>query len=258
MTGAYGVCGTVLRNGLKAREYELTNMSRKQRGDSSCVVGDVTNLEQIQPYFVGKDAIIHLAADARDNWKEVPWESAYTNNILGTYNVYEAARREDVPRVVFASSNHAVGAYEYEYPISSIIRGEYKGIDPKRIPMIDHLVPAPGRPDSYYGVAKIFAEALGNFYSTEYGLSVLCLRIGTTKIPDTPLNAGPRRFSTWLSHRDLTQLVDKCIKAPPELKFDVFYGVSNNTWRFWDISHAKEVIGYEPKDNAEDFRKHGV
>jgi hypothetical protein len=109
----------------------------------------------------------------------------------------------------------------------------------------------PVRPDSDYGISKVFGEATGRYYSEQFGLEVACLRIGTENRHNSPTQSV-RHFATWLSHRDLVQLVDCCLTAP--LKFDIFYGVSNNLWRFWDISHAADVAGFKPKDNAEDWR----
>ena len=110
----------------------------------------------------------------------------------------------------------------------------------------------PVRPDGAYGIAKAFGEAAGRFYSDRYGLSVVCLRIGTLNGSSRP--EGMRNFATLLTHRDLVQLVERCIGAPDSLRFAIFYGVSNNTWRFWDISDSGERVGYQPDDDAEQWR----
>ena len=167
-----------------------------------------------------------------------------------TYNALEAARRAGAKRVIFASSNHATGNYEFDEPYASIVAGEYDGLDAASFPRV--TVDMPIRPDGPYGIGKAFGEAAGRYYSDHFGLSVICLRIGTLNREGKPQNA--RQFATLLSHRDLVQLVRRCIDAPDSVRFAIFYGVSNNTWRFWDISNSRELIGYEPEDDAEQWR----
>jgi nucleoside-diphosphate-sugar epimerase len=177
--------------------------------------------------------VIHLAADPRVN---AEWPSVLTNNIIGTRNLYEAAKDKGIKRVIFASSNHVTGAYE--------------GIPPSLHPQVSpvlittqHLI----RPDGYYGVSKVFGEAIARMYYELHGLESVCLRIGWVLKDDDPTkNEQARRI--WLSHRDLVQLVKRSLLA--EVKFGIYYGVSNNKHRFWDISNAKEELGYEPEDDA--------
>ena len=135
-------------------------------------------------------------------------------------------------------------------PYASIVAGRYDGLDPATFPRV--TVDMPIRPDGPYGIGKAFGEAAGRYYSDHFGLSVICLRIGTLNREGKPL--VPRQFATLLSHRDLVQLVHRSIDAPDSLRFAIFYGVSNNTWRFWDISNSREIIGYEPEDDAEQWR----
>lgn len=207
---------------------------------------DCYDYDAIAPSFRGVDGVVHLAANAP---VDTPWHDVLRNNITATHNVYEAARAAGVKRLVFASSNHAVGNFELDQPYASIVRGDYSMVndDPSDIPLVDRAVPV--RPDSDYGVSKVFGEATGRYYSEHHGLEVACLRIGTVNRQDAPGNI--RSLATWLSHRDLAQLVHLCLTRP--LRFEVFYGVSNNRWRFWDISHARDLIGYDPQDDAEDY-----
>ena len=149
-------------------------------------------------------------------------------------------------RVIFASSNHATGMYEKDHPYSAIVAGRYEGLDPTTIPYITTRMPI--RPDGPYGIGKAFGEASGRYYSDEHGLSVICIRIGT--VNKEPLPTNERRRATLLSHRDLVQLVSRCIDAPDDLRFSIFYGVSANKWRFWDIADSRSAIGYEPQDDA--------
>ena len=110
----------------------------------------------------------------------------------------------------------------------------------------------PVRPDGPYGIAKVFGESAGRFYSDQYGLSSLSIRIGTLNFEGKPTNQ--RQFATLISHPDLVQLFRKCIEAPLNLKYGIYYGVSDNKWRFWDIKNSKSDIGYTPQDNAETWR----
>ena len=143
---------------------------------------------------------------------EGPWETILQSNIIGCYNLFEAARRKGVKRVVFASSNHAVGFYPRYHRIG-----------------IDVTV----RPDSRYGVSKAFGEALGSLYADKHGLRVLCLRIGN--VGDKPLDK--RRLSIWISPEDLAQLVRIGLEHP-DLRFEIFYGASNN---------ERDLVGQQPR-----------
>ncbi len=246
ITGISGLIGGILQNEL-SRDHEITGLARRKMTGPRCFSGDIKDLKDILPIFKDQDAVVHLAADASVS---APWESILPNNIVGTYNVFEACRLNGVKQVVYASSNHVTGMYERDYPYHHLVRGEYEKLDELSVPKISHRSEI--RPDSYYGISKAYGEAMGRYYSEEHKISVVCLRIGTVNKWDTPLRSR-RHFSTWLSHRDLVQLVRRSLKAQG-VTFDIFYGVSGNKWRFWDIEHAKEVIGYEPEDDAERLR----
>lgn len=204
-------------------------------------------LTAVLELFANQDAVLDLAADAS---AIAGWESVYGNNLLATFNAFEASRRCGVRRLVFASSNHVTGLYERDAPYDAIVAGRYENVDAGAIPMIK--TDAPIRPDGLYAVGKAFGEALGRLYAEEHGLSVICLRLGTVTAADRPVE--PRHFATLLTHADLVRLVRCAIDAPDELRFAVFYGVSNNKWRFWDLTDGREEIGYEPRDNAETWR----
>jgi uronate dehydrogenase len=170
----------------------------------------------------GVDAVVHLGGTA----VEADWESIHANNIVGCYHAFEAARRQGVKRIVFASSNHAIGYYRRAQRIGPT---------------------EPIRPDSRYGVSKVFGEALGRLYADKHGIAVVCLRIGSFQ--PRPLNL--RMLSTWISHRDMVQLVRRSLDAP-EVHFEIVYGVSGNDRSWWDNPGA-ERIGYRAQDNAEDY-----
>ena len=246
ITGASGLVGSTLRHGL-GDKYEFSGVDTQPIEGLDCLVVDMTNLDAIQPAFEGVDVVIDLAANPS---QFSPWNVVYENNIPATYNALEASRRAGVKRVIFASSNHATGMYENDFPYSAIVEGQYEDIAPSEIPLITTDMPI--RPDGPYGIGKAFGEAAGRHYSDEYGLSVICLRIGTLNVESRPLNV--RQYATLLTHDDLVQLVDKCIEASDDVRFAIFYGVSDNKWRFWDISNSRDLIGYEPNDNAEQWR----
>lgn len=251
ITGGTGLIGGALASRLpKLGDYDVSGLDIARPTDgafSEFTVADCFDYDAIAPAFAGQDGVVHLAANAPVS---TPWPDVLRNNIASTHNVYEAARCAGVKRIVFASSNHAVGNFELDEPYASIVRGDYSQVndDPSAIPPVDRTVPV--RPDSDYGVSKVFGEATGRYYAEHFGLEVACLRIGTVNRDDAPTNI--RALATWLSHRDLAHLVHLCLTRP--LRFEVFYGVSNNRWRFWDIEHAREVIGYAPRDDAEDYR----
>jgi nucleoside-diphosphate-sugar epimerase len=229
--------------------YEFSGLDVARPADAPDVpttVADVSDYDAILPAFEGMDAVVHLAANPATT---TPWPDVLKNNVTATHNVYEAARRSGVRRVVFASSNHAVGNFELDEPYRSIVAGKYDGLEPGKYEMVDNEVPI--RPDSDYGVSKAFGEAVGRYYHEHFGLEVACLRIGTVNRQNDPMQSV-RHFATWLSHRDLAKLVDGCLSKP--LGFEIFYGVSNNKWRFWDIEHAREAVGFEPQDDAESWR----
>lgn len=237
VTGSQGIIGRVLTSSL-SKSLQLYGLDKYEKEGERRFRVDISSYSQLSNAFerIGKlDCIVHLAADAST---DAEWESVLRDNIIGTRNVYDCARRHGVHKVVFASSNHVTGGYE--------------GIPPKlheqqnpELITVNH----PIRPDSDYGTSKAFGEAVARQYWELYGIRSVCLRIGTVLEDDTPQNA--RHLKTWLSHRDLVQLVAKTIRSP--IDFGIYYGVSNNKGRFWDISNAEEEIGYKPEDDASKY-----
>jgi nucleoside-diphosphate-sugar epimerase len=236
ITGCNGLIGKTLWENL-ADTFELYGVDLSMNENSINVYqGDISDLEQVQGIFNGIPGltyIVHLAGVAR---VEADWESVSKSNIRGTRNIYETARRSGVKRVVFASSNHVTGAYEGMPP------SLHERSNPTLITTQD-----PIRPDSFYGVSKAAGEAIARMYYELYGLESVCLRIGSCTREDDPTQ-NPRYISTWLSHRDLIQLVRKSLLS--DVKFGIYYGVSNNRKRFWDISNAAAELGYHPADDA--------
>jgi nucleoside-diphosphate-sugar epimerase len=237
--------GGVVRPAL-SKEYQVRGLDAKA-GPGVDWVRDMRRLESIAPAFEGIDVVVDLAAVSG---MTATWDEVRNNNVPATINAFEAARRAGVRRVVFASSNHAVGAYEGEEPWASVVAGAYDGIDAEGFPRIGTEVPV--RPDGPYGVGKVFGEAVGRYYADAWGLSVICLRIGTVNRADRPTTI--RHFATLLTHRDLVSLVRCCIVAPDDVRFGIVYGVSRNTWRIWDVEAGRELIGFEPSGDAETYR----
>lgn len=192
---------------------------------SDWVQADSSSVEALLPVVQGMDAIVHMAADPSTR---APWESVLPNNIIATYNLFEAARQAGVRRIVFASTNHVMGMYDRDnqWPI---------------------YADQPVRPDSLYGVSKAFGENLGRFYYDQYGLSVICLRIGWM-LPE-PMDEISRWM--WLSPRDCAQVVARALET--DLGYDIFYAISANSTRHWDITKTMELLGYRPEDDAERF-----
>lgn len=247
VTGSGGLIGGALFRELGDR-YEFSGLDVGAPSDPivPIMVGDLSDMDSVRKAFDGVDAVVHLGADSN---QAASWDSVLPNNLIATHNVFEACRDAGVKRVVYASSNHAVGMHELDDPYSRIRVGDYEGLDPDNIPQIDHTVQI--RPDGQYGISKAFGEATGAYYAENFGLEVACLRIGTVNSADRPVEV--RQLATWCSHRDVLQLIHLCLEVE-SLQFDIFYGVSDNKWRFWDIDHAREVLGYAPEDNGEDYR----
>lgn len=252
VTGGAGVIGQAVCQHLRDR-YELSAIDRVPAPNypvSHAV--DVADLDAILPHFAGIDAVVHLAASPAVT---TPWEDVLTNNLVTTYNVYEAARRSGVQAVVFASSNHTIGMYELDG------MPELYALDDPRV--YDHTVEV--RPDSLYGVSKVYGEAMGRYFQENFGIRSYNLRIGTVLAHDNPrdpsvaegsawLDLTPeqkfeRLRATWLSKRDCAELIAACIEAT-HVPFAIVYGISNNPRQFWDLSHAKTLLGWEPKDSA--------
>ncbi len=245
VTGMSGLIGRALRSLLEGRA-DLRALNRGAVEGVPCHRADIADLEAIAPAFAGVDTVVHLAADATS--PNPPWDSILRNNVTGTYNVYEAARRTGVKRVVFASSGATVSGIEKDKPYRDLVAGRYEGLT--SWPMVTHLSPV--RPAALYGVSKVWGEALGRQFADTHGLSVICVRIGRVHAEDRPMS--PRDFSVWCSQRDIVRLIERCVEAPEALRYDIFFGTSRNKWGYRDLEHPRAVLGWEPVDAAEDHR----
>lgn len=227
LTGAAGGLGKVLREKLKAncevlRLSDLVDLHPAQSGEE-LVQADLADAAAVHAMVAGVQAIVHLGGIS----VEAPWEPILQANIVGTYNLYEAARKHGVQRVVFASSNHVTGFYRQSETIDA-----------------SH----PPRPDGLYGLSKAFGEDLSRFYFDRYGIETACVRIGSS----FPEPKDRRMLATWLSYDDLHRLVSACLTTPV-LGHSIVFGMSDNAVTWWDNSQARH-IGYRPQDSSDRFR----
>jgi uronate dehydrogenase len=226
LTGAAGGIGSRLRAPLREAvdELRLSDIAPLEaEADNETVhPADLADFAAVRAAADGVDAVVHLGGVP----EEAPFEELAPANLVGCYHAYEAARLGGAERFVFASSNHATGFYPAEH---RLVGNE------------------PVRPDSLYGVSKVYGEALGRLYHDKFGMRVACLRIGSFQ--ERPRD--PRMLATWLSVPDAARLVLACLTSP-ELQFQVLYGVSANTRSWWAAAPGRR-LGYEPQDDAEAF-----
>jgi uronate dehydrogenase len=227
LTGAAGGLGTVLRPRLRRlcrtlRVSDIAAMDAAGDGEE-VVVAPLEDSAAVQGLVAGVDAIVHLGGVS----VEGPFAPILQANIVGVWNLYEAARKHGTRRIVFASSNHVTGFYRQD---------EVVGPDD------------PMRPDGHYGISKAFGENLSRFYFDRYGIETVCLRIGSS----FPEPVDRRMLATWLSYDDLERLVVASLTAPV-VGHVVVYGVSDNTTTWWRNPNAA-VLGYRADDSSEPFR----
>ncbi len=228
LTGAAGRLGSYLREPLAKMCDELVSTDLaddigKLYPGETYVKADLSSLDAMLEVLKGADMVVHFGAIG----DEAAWDDILQANIIGAYNVWEAAYRCGVKRVVYASSVHAVGMHKKTDTI---------GID------------APHRPDTYYGLAKCFSEDLASLYWDKRGVESVCMRIFSCAQAN-----NARSIGTWLSYDDLIHLVERAVDSPV-VGFSIVYGISNNDRAVVDNSKAGH-LGYRPKDNAEQFAK---
>ena len=244
VTGLSGlICGAVLKH--MGDAYELRGLNRRPVPCVICHQSDIADLEVIAPAFTGVQTVVHLAATVG---ADAPFADLLHHNIAGTYNVFEAARRAGVPRIVFASSGNTVTAYELEMPYRALVTGRYDEVSDDR----GWIQPIAARPGSLYGCSKLWGETLGRHYADVHGMSVLCLRIGNVNSADRPLHV--RDFAVWCSQRDAAQAIERAINAPASVRYEVVFVTSENQWGYRDLTRTRAVLGFAPRDRAEDYR----
>ena len=223
MTGAAGRIGTFLRPEL-AGKYRLRlsdiNPIRDLRPGETFMRADISKFSDMLKITRGVDAVVHFGGQSGEH----DWDHVLSANIIGFYNALEAARRNGVKRFLVATSNHAVGFYRCDQTID------------------DRVYP---KPDSRYGVSKVFNEALASLYADRYGMQMFCMRIGN--VNHAPIDR--RRLAIWISGRDMAQLVTIGIEKP-NLRFEIVYGISDNARAWFDNANAHR-LGYRPQDRSE-------
>jgi nucleoside-diphosphate-sugar epimerase len=229
ITGSKGRVGQVLTKSL-AEDFKIIEIDIRARGDDKEEFNtDISNAKAVDETFkkIGKiDCVIHLAANPDET---APWEEILQNNIQSTKNIYEAARKNGIKKIIFASSTHLFGGYT-GYPQTSPLN---KPIKPGDYP----------RPDSDYGTSKGFGELLARQYYDLYGIKTICIRIGA--FSNDPLTTGIYE-KLWLSPRDATQVFRKAIET--KIPFGIYFATSDNKGGIFDISKTKKELGYDPVD----------
>ena len=228
MTGAAGGLGQAMRSRLKAncevlRLSDVSPMAPAQAGEE-VVQADLADAAAVKALVAGCQAIVHFGGVST----EQPWAPILQANIIGAYNLYEAARIHGVKRVVFASSNHVMGFYR-----------QNEVVDAQSLP----------RPDGLYGLSKAFGEDLARLYFDRYGIETACVRIGSS----FPEPRDRRMLATWMSYDDLHRLITACLTTPV-LGHSIIYGTSDNSVSWYDNRLAHH-IGYRPQDSSDVFRE---
>ena len=226
ITGAAGGIGRCLMDGLDAAGHDVRGIDLvplEGRLAERVTVADLGRDDAaLDDVLAGADAVVHLAAIA----DETDFPTAIDTHVRLTHRVLEAMVAHGVGRIVYASSNHAVGFTPRAASVPSDARA---------------------RPDTYYGVGKAAAEALCSLYHDRHGIAAACLRIGSFRERPT----SRRQLATWLSPGDAVRLVDACLRAP-DLGFATVFGISANRRAWWDLT-AGRTLGYHPRDDAEDW-----
>jgi NAD+ dependent glucose-6-phosphate dehydrogenase len=246
VTGASGLIGQLVITRLGDR-YDFSGLSRRPLDGIPYTRASITDFDAVRGACVGMDMVLHLAAETQDY---DDWDKVVATTMGGTLNVFRAAQEAGVKRVVFASAGSTMLGYQFD-PASTYARLADNKLQrmPDEARMILHTDPP--RPADFYSVGKLFGEHTGRLFSDRYGMSVLVIRVGAVLPDDKPTIV--RELPGYLSHRDLVSVIDKCLSAPEEMRYDVFHAVSDNARRWRDIDHTRKVLGWEPLDSSDAF-----
>ena len=216
ITGAAGTVGSIVANGLRDR-YTLRGFDRVPMPDlDDTIVAELTDFDALARAARNMDAVIHLAGNPSG---AAPWEEILNSNIIGTYNLFEAARQNGVRRVAFASRAGLLAHYPED---------------------ITRTIDLPPRPESYYSISKVFGENLCYMYACKFGLECVSVRIGNVRA-DRPHAEHPHH----LSHADLVRVFERAV-IHPDVCYEVVFGVSAGDWPLYDLDHGRRAIGYKP------------
>ncbi len=220
----------------RVHESELADVP-----DNRFIKSDMSDVNSLEESFQDIETVIHMAADPND---QAPWKSTLENNIVATRNLFEAAKRTGVKRVLYASSIQvSFGYFRQIEPYSSIYKQDYENI-PESFEQIS--VSDPTWPVNYYGSSKVFGEALARMYSSTTDLSCICIRMGGVHSRDQVPQAVLPNAST---KNDMVRLVECCIKASESIQFEILYGLSNTDYRWVDLKHSEDAVGYVSEDS---------
>jgi len=246
ITGVSGLIGRLVLRDLSG-QYEFSGLSRRAVAGIPHTVANVTDFDAVRKASQGMDMVLHLAAETQDY---DDFDKVVDVTMGGTLNMYRAAQGAGVKRVVFGSAGSTMLGYQFD-PASTYAQLADNKLQrmPADARVILHTDPA--RPADFYSVGKLFGEHTGRLFSDRYGMSVLVIRIGAVLPEDKPTIV--RELPGFLSHRDLVSMIDKCLSAPMEMKFEIFHAVSENARRWRDTDHAKRVLGWEPVGTSDVF-----
>jgi len=234
LTGAAGNIGAYFAEHshqnyeLRMMVHQLDQDAEPLRALGEVVAGELSDLDKLKEFCRGVDTVVHLAGDPDPG---AAWKSLLDSNIIGTYNVFVAAKAAGCRRVIYASSIHAVSGYPADVQVKTS---------------------EPVNPGDLYGVSKCFGEALGRYMAEQEGLSVIALRIGAFQPIEAARAEGSiAMLDAWVSQRDLNQLIERCIEVE-SIKFAILHGLSDNRFKRLDISDARALVGYQPQDDLTD------
>lgn len=248
ITGAAGNVGQVLLEGFE--DHDVTPLTYHEADDMDSVVCDITDRDAFTDALAGQDVLIHLAGNSSPY---AEWDDLWKPNINGTYNAYHAAVENNLDRVVYASSNHAVNMDDIDVP------SEPETMTPDAPAVYPDTPP---RPDSYYGITKAACEALGNYYARSHDIETVNVRIGwlmtreqlddTQENPDSPYPEDAARFARamWLSPRDCRHIIQQAATADLVASPQTVHAISRNDDRYLSLTHTQRILGYQPRDNS--------
>ena len=259
VTGVSGLIGDVVYAHLAAQpeRYDVTGSSRRYQPSQRVASGralscpperytraDLTDLAALEQAFAGAEVVVHMGAIPDP---AAPFDAILHSNVVGGYHALEACRRQGVRRIVYASTVMTDWGYQFDEPYKAIREARFDAVpaDYHRVTHRDAV-----RPTEPYSASKVWGEGLCRAYADGHGLSCLCLRIGGVNGDDAA--RGAAGSALWCSQRDIATAVELAINAPPELRFGIFYAVSDNRYRWLDTEHTRSVLGFQPADRAED------
>ena len=235
----YDVCGFSRRRELSERVPAGRDL---EIPDDKFHQGTVQDMEAVKKAVEGMDTVVHMAA----TWNR--WEDILPHNLVGAYNLFEACQQAGVKRLIAASTIQVSSGQRQREPYRSIAAKEYNKVPADFV----HVTTAQAaEPINLYSASKVWAESLARAYTHRSDLSCICIRIGWVVAEDRP--PKPDGVDIWCSQRDIAQLVERCIAADEDLRFGIFYGLSDNQWNWVDLEDARQKVGYMPQDRAEDF-----